>query len=105
MSEPPVPPPRVGRFSATDLTFGPWGRVVATAVLLVPYWLALQTIMGFVLVVLWTPVFVMGVRQVWRRSDRLIDRRTASERGWTTSRPEDVPVVNTDWENPPPPRW
>lgn len=103
-------PPRVHRFSSTDLTFGPVGRVVATVVMLLPYWLFTHSILGIAGLVLWTPVFWRGMRDVWRRGDRVIDRRTASERGLHVPRPDDVPLVRTDYpgdgdESEPPRRW
>ncbi|MFN8074185.1 MAG: hypothetical protein U0Q15_02050 [Kineosporiaceae bacterium] len=98
-----------GRFRSTDVTFGLAGRIAVTAVMLLPYVLFLYSFLlwGMPGVVLYTPLFWRGMRQVWRHSDRVVDRRTASQRGWTTTRPDDVPIVATTWDDeaPPPSRW
>ncbi|HEX8497115.1 MAG TPA: hypothetical protein VF661_07955 [Actinomycetales bacterium] len=67
-------PPRpvrspVGRFAATDISFGPTGRVVTTLVLLVPLWWASQMgAFGVPLMLFYSVTFLqMALRDTWRR--------------------------------------
>lgn len=66
--------PERGRFDATEVTFGPRGRLVATALLLTPlaWWVVGGVGIGTpILVLFYLLALPWALRDVWRRSDRL----------------------------------
>ena len=103
---------RGSRFQASVVTFGPFGRAVATAVLLgVPaFMLMYGGLFGAVGAVIWgVKILPMGLRDVWRRAalpstdlTRLRDQ-TARDAALRARTMTDHPVF--DQEQPPPTRW
>ncbi|MCE0537545.1 hypothetical protein LWF15_18820 [Kineosporia rhizophila] len=62
-----------GKWDATTVTFGLAGRVVGTVLMTLPLLIFLKGFFpfGFVGVVSWLVVFPRGIRELWRRADRL----------------------------------
>jgi hypothetical protein len=68
---PPGNPPAVGRFAKTDVTFGLFGRIVLTILLLIPLagfvWLAVHWFIGIGGIVIYGGVLVpWALRDLWR---------------------------------------
>jgi hypothetical protein len=61
------------RWKSTDLTFGVTGRMVATLVWTVPFVFFSFAGLPFGLVgaIAFTPIWVRGIRDLWRRADRM----------------------------------
>ena len=62
-----------GKWDATTVTYGLVGRVVGTVLMTLPLLIFLKGFFpfGFVGVVTWMVVFPRGLRELWRRADRL----------------------------------
>lgn len=100
------------RFERSDLTFGPVGRAVVTAIVLLPtVWFGSLGLPGFLAAAMWL-VFVVppALRDVWRRAElpptdltRLRDqaRLEAETRSRFESRDGDEPITG----NPGRRRW
>ncbi|MCD5348997.1 hypothetical protein [Kineosporia mesophila] len=63
----------VGRWDATEVTFGVPGRILGTILVTLPLLFFLRNILpfGFVGVVTYLAVYPRFLRDLWRRSDRL----------------------------------
>ncbi len=71
----PARPSRtVGRFAATEVTFGLRGRLVMTVLVFLPFWFFLKNLVtgGWVGVIILAMVGLpWALRDIWRSSDRL----------------------------------
>jgi hypothetical protein len=64
--------PERGRWDATDITFGPFGRVVVTLLATLPFALFLYNLpFGVVGIVCYLTVYPRALRQIWMRADRM----------------------------------
>ena len=67
------------RWAATDLTFGVTGRVIATLLWTAPFYFFIFYAgipFGLVGAIAFAPVWVRGVRDLWRRADKMTATRS-----------------------------